>query len=97
MIITLANAVGLLATSAMPSRYGCSYIVPPCRHAQIETALAFSHIHTERGSYMSKKGVAYVLVLFLLSVFMSFGAVVGKASVNHTHGPDGTYIEAGRE
>ncbi len=46
---------------------------------------------------MSKKGIAYVLVLFLLSVLMSFGAAVGKASVNHTHGPDGTYIEAGRE
>ena len=29
----------------MPNRYGCYYIVPPCRLAQIETALACSHIH----------------------------------------------------
>ena len=46
---------------------------------------------------MSKKGITYVLVLFILSVFMSFGAAVGKASVDHTHGPDGAYIELVRE
>ena len=46
---------------------------------------------------MSKKGIAYVLVLFILSVFMSFGAAVGKASVDHIHGPDGAYIELVRE
>ena len=46
---------------------------------------------------MSKKGIAYVLVLFILSVFMSFGASAEKASVDHTHGPDGAYIEVVRE
>ena len=49
------------------------------------------------GSYMSKKGIAYVIVLFILSIFMSFGAAADKASADHIHGPDGEYIEVTRE
>ena len=45
---------------------------------------------------MSKKGIAYVLVLFLLTVVLMIAGGAGKASVNHTHGPNGEYIELSR-
>ena len=45
---------------------------------------------------MSKKAIAYVLVLFLFAVLMMAASLGDKASVSHTHGPDGEYIELSR-
>ena len=74
-----------LVKSPLPARANCGLLW------HIVTSMP------QGGSYMSKKGIAYVLILFIFSVFMSFGAAADKASADHIHGPDGEYIEVTRE